>query len=61
LDEIREKIWSRAVSQANELPSVDAICLHTRALKTIHMDKARGAKLWKTLFRYYPWIIVDGE
>ena len=43
LDEIREKIWSRAASQANELPSVDALCLHTRARETIHMDKARGA------------------
>ena len=38
LDEIREKIWSRATSQANELSSVDALCLHT--LETIHMDKA---------------------
>ena len=30
LDEIRKKIWPRATSQANELPSIDALCLHWR-------------------------------
>ena len=30
LDEIRRKIWPRAKSQAHELPSADAFCLHWR-------------------------------